>query len=407
MPRKTYKLTVRSVKELVSTRRDGERFYDSKLPAFGVRVWPSQSGDPSDARRAYFLDYTSPLTHKRRRITLGKTTEMPPDKARTIARDMQAAIRAGTDPLEERNRQRTGDSLPAWVERYLAIGDAEGRWSKAWRGPLEAYLGRATDTIGAKPLSAVTAEDVERFRDEQAKRGTATANRALAALKGCLTEAWRRDIIPGNPGAKVRNLRDNGPRQRVLSDDELAALEREIDGLKDPCFRTALRWLIATGARVSEVRRARWANLDLSDPEAATWRVPKPKNRKPIVKPLPTDLATEIAALPRDGEHVVGAWSEGQGHYTRFHRNWLKVRDAAGLPSDIRIHDIRRTFGLHATRTGGLHLASKLLGHSSVTITAAVYSPLQDSDLREAQRAVSEARKAAAKKNEEDKPTGD
>ncbi len=57
------------------------------------------------------------------------------------------------------------------------------------------------------------------------------------------------------------------------------------------------------------------------------------------------------------------------------------------------MHDIRRTFGLEVSRAAGLHVASKLLGHSTVKVTERVYAPLQEKELREAAESVRADRK--------------
>jgi integrase len=62
---------------------------------------------------------------------------------------------------------------------------------------------------------------------------------------------------------------------------------------------------------------------------------------------------------------------------------WERLRDEAKL-EDVRIHDIRRSFGLEVAKAAGLHVASKLLRHSSIKITEQVYAPLGIEDLRAA-----------------------
>lgn len=62
---------------------------------------------------------------------------------------------------------------------------------------------------------------------------------------------------------------------------------------------------------------------------------------------------------------------------------WDRLRAAAQL-EDVRIHDIRRSFGLEIARKAGLHVASKLLRHSSVKVTEQVYAPLGIDELRDA-----------------------
>jgi integrase len=63
-------------------------------------------------------------------------------------------------------------------------------------------------------------------------------------------------------------------------------------------------------------------------------------------------------------------------------RPWNKVKEKANIP-DVRIHDVRRTYGLAVARRAGLHVAQKALRHSDIRVTERVYAPLGLDDLRE------------------------
>src|SRR6266568_499677 len=66
-------------------------------------------------------------------------------------------------------------------------------------------------------------------------------------------------------------------------------------------------------------------------------------------------------------------------------RLWVKA-----IPKAMRFYDLRSTFATHlAERTGDIHMAQKLLGHSSPTITAAIYAGIRDDH---AQAAVNQLR---------------
>jgi integrase len=379
--RRRYRLTKRTVEAFTTQRPDGEIFYDDKVSRFGLKVFPS-------GRRSYVLDY---VAHgKRRRIVLGEHGVLTVDQARAMARSHQAEIAKGGDPLADKQAQRKEHTFEAWVEAYLELTEKEGRHTPRWHIEVARHLGHAAEMFGGKRLSEVTARDVERFRDEEAVRGKITCNRALGTLKACLAEAWRRDLVPSNQASKVRRIGAESPRQRVLTDTELSALAKAIDDCTDPVFRVAMLWLLTTGCRQSEARRALWAHLDLADTSNATWHLPQPKNRRPITKPLPPELARALAALPRTSAFVLGRY--GELGPSVFNKEWRALRDEAGLSDDVHCHDIRRTYGLHAARASGLHVAAKLLGHASVRTTEAVYSPLQLEDLRKGQEAVAEAR---------------
>jgi integrase len=80
-------------------------------------------------------------------------------------------------------------------------------------------------------------------------------------------------------------------------------------------------------------------------------------------------------------------------HRADLRNEWDAIRTAASL-TDVNIHDLRRTFGLEATRTLGLNVASKLLRHSDPRITAHVYAPEEFPELRKATEAISKKRAA-------------
>ena len=78
--------------------------------------------------------------------------------------------------------------------------------------------------------------------------------------------------------------------------------------------------------------------------------------------------------------------SKGRGHQERRDENaelrcpkcnmrlWAKP-----IPKPIRFHDLRTTFATHLhERTRDIQLVQKMLGHSSPTITAAIYSCIRD-----------------------------
>ena len=63
-------------------------------------------------------------------------------------------------------------------------------------------------------------------------------------------------------------------------------------------------------------------------------------------------------------------------------RVWAPALKAAGLPSGLRLHDLRHTAASLLIREGaGVMSVSKQLGHSTPTVTLNVYSHLFEDDL--------------------------
>ncbi len=370
------KLTIKLVKSLRTDKAGGERTYCGALAGFGVHVHPS-------GRKSFFLEYTAPGSKRRRRMKIGYFGDLTPDQARDEAHELRRMVRQGVDPLEQRRMEKEAGDFAAWAEQFKALGQAAGRWTDRSFVEVERHLRRACDAFGRKPLADLDAPTIERWRDRiYEEHGLTEANKALGSVKAALNEAWRRGFVPSNEAAKVSRIAGELPRARTLSDDEMDALLQAVHAHDDPRFRVAMRWLALTGARRSEVLRATWGDLRLEPPEQAEWTIPKPKNKRPSVRPIPPYLAQEIAGLPRDSTLVVGRWTDN-----RFAGAWHKLRTDAGLPDNVHLHDLRRTAGLRAARVGGLQVAQRLLGHADIGTTARVYTPLSVDDLREHQNA--------------------
>jgi integrase len=362
------RLTMKMIEKLSTDRPGGIRVYEGH--GFCVQVMPS-------GHKSFMLDYTSPTTRQRRRMRLGTLADMNLAQARDAASEAHRKIRRGIDPQEEREQERAAGSFGDWVARYLAAGQAEHRWTLGSLRSIRSLLRRAVTAFGKKQLGSVTARDVEILRDETLRKsGLGAANTMVSTVKACLAEAWRRGLVQSNPAALVKRISGQMPRTRTLSEDEMRRLIDAVEAHPEPVFRVALLWLALTGARRSEVLRATWGDLRLDPPDRAEWTLPRTKGGVPGVRPIPAQLALEIVALPRQGLRIVPFGD------TAFAKKWTRLREAAGLPKDVHLHDLRRTAGLWLTRAAGLQVAQRLLGHSDIGTTARVYAPLSTDDLR-------------------------
>ena len=346
----------------------GTRYYDLLLRGFGIAVYPS-------GQKTFFIDYGPP--RHRRRYTLGPYGKLTPEDARAEARDTFTLIRAGEDPLDERAERRGMPTVSDWVDEWHEGFTRRRRPRTA--SDYKRYLEIFKEMYGHRPLDKVTTADIRRGMQEVAQSGQTTANRWLAAVRSCLTSAVRDEIIPGNPALQVPLYKENPPRARVLSRDELARLGRALAAEEDPHVRAAFQILLETGARVSEALKARWADIDFED---RTWRIPSPKAGRPQVVPLPETTVRLLRTLPRVGLFIIAGRDPANPRYD-LQSAWKRIRKAAKL-EDVRVHDLRRTFGLEVARQSGLHVASKLLRHGDVRITEQVYAPLGIEDLRKA-----------------------
>lgn len=370
-----------------AAKKRAARLYDSGISGFGAKV--SGSGKVS-----FFLRYGP--RGARRFLTLGSLGESFSLRgARKLATEMLGQVARGKDPVAARAAAGAKAVLfPIWAATYL---ERTSRLRKM-KSPPAFYLAIAAKRWARRSLASITKSDVldlraqvaeeggkigaQRERDDHEHDGHPRANRFLAHLAACFKAAVDESLIPLNPAKGIKQLPENPPRARVLTDDEM---ERLVVALEDEDQFTAavFHTLIETGLRVSEILGSRWADFDLV---AGTMRIPSPKSGFPQMIPLAEVTVERLKKLPEVSGWLIPARGDLTAHRNSMAGDWARLKDKAQL-GDAHIHDIRRTYGLAVARGSGLHVASVLLRHSSVQVTASVYSPLDIGMQREATEA--------------------
>jgi len=361
------KLTKRNIDSIKIPERQAD-YRDPELKGYCLRVFAS-------GRKQFMLMYR--IDGRRKAIKIGDYGPLTPEQARIDAKAHLADIVKGIDPQIEQSAKREIPTFSEWAAIYLK--DVQQR--KKRPDSDERYLAWAKDRYGKKRLDKVTRSDVSNHMQQlkDIGRTNATANRYHASVRSCLNEACRAGHIDYNVSANIRHYPEPTPRSRTLTDGEMQNLLAAIDKVDDQFVQTCLHMLIETGARKSEVLSARWENIQFED---GLWRLPDTKSGKPQIIPLSKSILARLRLLPHAGEWLYPALS-GNGHRQDVKRHWDKIRAEANI-QDVKLHDVRRTFGLHIARTAGLHIASKLLRHSSIKVTEQHYAPLGIDELRNA-----------------------
>ena len=357
--------------------------WDTATPGLGLWVRPN-------GRKVLVCDYRMPNGH-RERVVIGDWPAWSLARARRRALEILAAADRGKSAVAERRAAREALTFKEWVIEHYMPGvelrkKAPGAdrlflvGTKA-RGKRPATPSETMRRWGHLRLGEITPARVEVLFRRMAQRGRVYANRWLASVRACLEAARREGHIETNPARLVRPLPPNPPRDRVLSDDEMARFIEAVDRLADPYARTFFHVLIETGCRSSEALKMRWEDVNL---ETGVWTLRSPKAGRVQHQPLPIPTVRGLAALPR---HTTAPWvfpgRDPAKPRASFRDAWRKLVEQAQLQG-VTIHDLRRSFGLRVARFSGVLVASRLLRHSDVRITANVYAPLGLDDLRHA-----------------------
>lgn len=191
----------------------------------------------------------------------------------------------------------------------------------------------------------------------------ATINKSLGTLKKALRMAYERGTTPSNYGDTFKMLAENNIRTTHLTLDEV----QKLADCASPNVRAAIWISVYTGLRRGEICTIRAEDIG---PDTITLRSGMTKTDKHRTVPIIPPLRPWLAYLPL----AIGARGIGSG--------FVNARTDAGMPH-VTFHDLRRSCATLMLAKGvPLNVISKLLGHSTVSVTAARYAHLQVDDVR-------------------------
>ena len=349
------RLTVRTV-EAVKPEEKDVILWDSEIPSFGLKVTPK-------GKRSFILFYRT-ADHTQRKPTIGSYPALKPEQARRIAQDMLADVRRGGDPSGERRASRAtraqgtvAELLPSFLEakaHLRSIGEMERIFKKD-----------ILPAIGSRRAEDVKRSDITQLLDRIEKRAPALAKQVRLLLSNFYSWAMPRlSDSAVNPVVGAISISAPVARERWLSDAELKALWTVLETEKGP-WKVALRMLILTGQRRSEVLEADWSEFDLGK---AVWEIPaeRAKNKKVHIVPLAPAVVEMLETIP----HRVGRLFSGASQVSR-HAKRIKEKLTEGMTIPAESwwwHDFRRTLATGMQRLGvRLEVTEAILNHISGT----------------------------------------
>jgi integrase len=232
-------------------------------------VLPSGTG-------TYVLRYDVGTTGKRmqRKLKIGRRDAMTVHEARKKADDLRRQVEGGSDPVVTFEARRNALTFRLLAEeRFTRDPDLADSTKKLYREALalDVYL-----AIGDLPAHEVTASHIVAILDKIEERGALVqADRTKAAIAGVFAWGRKRCLVASNPTAGLGRRSPATARERVLSDNELAAFWRAFqsdEAWLSPAMRHILRLAVLTGQRRSEVAGARVSELKLGG-RTPTWTI--------------------------------------------------------------------------------------------------------------------------------------
>jgi integrase len=289
-------------------------------------------------------------TTSRRWMKLGTYPATSLALARQKAGEARSALEGGRDPHAA---LAAPDALRDVCENYITRECASLRSGAVRAQRIRRLIcGRP---IADRPIVDIGRREIHRWLDGIADTlGTATAHQALSFLSRIMnwyslrSDDFRSPIVPGMSPHKLV------ARARVLTDDEIRAVwAATADGSP---FARMVRFLLLTGARRDEARKAQRSEFDGSE-----WLLPAARNKTKLdlLRPL------SAMAMAQLGESKPFAFSSDGGHSALGNMDWPKAQlDAASGVTGWTLHDLRRTARTLLSRAGvSADVSERCLGH--------------------------------------------
>jgi integrase len=294
--------------------------------------------------RSWSVLYRPPGRSTPVRYTIGRWPGITCAAARKVAKAVLADVADGKDPAAEfiaRKYRARGLRSTSEAEAML-----RNHVLPHWAG---------------KRIGSVTRHDVLTVLDKLGDAGwPRAANKVHQLVKQMFRWAKGRGLVTTDPTEGIDKLFKERSRDRVLTDQELAAIWTASADLGWP-WTPYVRLLVLLGQRRTETAAMRWSDIDL---QGRVWRMPAADSKmgRSRVLPLPDAVIRVLADLPRlDGvDFIFGSKLTGFALMKR------RLDELSGV-TGWRLHDARRSLATGLQRMSvRLEVTEAVLGHEGI-----------------------------------------
>lgn len=347
-----------------------QRYEEYEGAGFGIRI--SANGLKTWIYRYKIDGQTS-------KLTLGHYPEMTLSNAKKKFLELSELKRSGICPKfkvqQESEQGFTVEQLAtSWYDNYIV---------KHLKRPLTIKKQIQMDIIpllGAETLENLQTKDITVVLDKIVARGARVhANRVLSSLKQMFNYAVSRGHMQQNPANNIRAKDIGGhekPRERYLTLEEIKLLWKFLDSEQSNIskqIQLAIKIILLTGVRTTELRLAKWENIDF---EQSLWIIPAEDSKvntvlKIHLTEIVKKLFKELKNISQSKFVLTGINAVNQLTENALPRAIKRIQDRLGI-EQWTAHDLRRTFATQLGESLDIDpvVIEKCLGHKMPRIMA-------------------------------------
>jgi integrase len=342
---------------------DGKIYFDDKISGLGVRVYRS-------GRKTWLYQFR--LAGRSFKLEIGDAAKTVADKAKVEAKIAAGHVAKGENPIELRrqaeakHKELFGDLVEEYLDEKLhPIKQGKKPMRPRSYAEVKRHLEGHCKPFKYRAIKSITQDDVATLYKKIARTsGTGAASHTWSTLRGFMHWAMRKGVLDKNVAALYDGGGTNDPRERTLTDAEIAIVWKACNADQ---FGDIVKLLLLTGARRDEVGHMPLSEFDLDN---KNWLLPeeRSKNRLEHLFTL-SDSAVELLTKAVETREV---FVFGYGDERGF-SGWSKAKkaldkriaDAGHKLEHWQLHDLRRSFasGLQRLKIEP-HIIESCLNHT-------------------------------------------
>ncbi|MDX1998975.1 MAG: tyrosine-type recombinase/integrase [Thermoanaerobaculia bacterium] len=369
------------VTRLRAVRR--QEYWDTSTKSLVLRV--------EGESKTWWLVYWSPTERsisgspRRRRYSIGRWPKVTVAGARREAERLRILIQNGLDPAREavdgsRIREMGFTELGRrYIEEISKPNNATWR-NDQWM--LERVI---LPLWGNRPVSSITAADVQELARSVVRRGPVLANRAMTIVRQTLRLGVIEGLLPANPSSGLPKPGREKARTRVLAPAEIASVWQGCVAEPNPLAYVLMLRLL-TAQRGREVLQLNLKDLEPA-PGGLWWNLPAQitKARRPHRIFLTPTAVNILKCLPPSRHGWVFPQSDDPAKpVLDYSHVWNRIRRSCGT-SGWDPRDLRRTAATLMSRNGvPRFIVRRVLNHADREVTAVYDLYEYDGEVRKA-----------------------
>lgn len=315
----------------------------------------------------------------------GKTASEVKQKLIKIEANIQQGV------YIDRNALTVGNWLDIWMKEYKELTLKPSTYD-SYQSIIKTYI---LPSIGGIKIQKLHPEHIQKMLNDLTKKGYAprTVRYAHHVLSVSLNQAVKNGSLMKNPALSVDLPKQPKKEARALNKEEQKAF---LDALKGDPKERAIKFILMTGLRVGEMIALTWDDVNLNKATIKTLlringqivtgtpKTEKGKRELPLINDAIKLLKEQKKEQTEQKLQARNIWDDGNYIFTstigtpldkdHINRTLHRICKKANI-KPFSIHTLRHTFATRGLESGiDLRVMQELLGHSSLAMTADIYS---------------------------------